>query len=70
LGFCEKENALETEQMTRFKSGQEAEKAMLQGRIESQDSQAILDAYKAEFGVGTVCSVRHGHVHARVSNCA
>ncbi|KHN95684.1 brct domain containing protein [Metarhizium album ARSEF 1941] len=39
--------------MTLFPSVAQAEKAVLDGRIESQDSQAILDALKAEFGVGT-----------------
>ncbi|KFG86286.1 putative DNA damage repair protein (Rad9) [Metarhizium anisopliae] len=39
--------------MTPFPSAARAEMAALEGRNESQDSQAILDAMKAEFGVGT-----------------
>lgn len=37
--------------MTRFNSFVQAEKAAWEGSNESQDSQAILDAFKAEFGV-------------------
>lgn len=48
------QNALENEAMTRFPSVAQAEKAAMEGRNASQDSQAILDAMKAEFGVGTV----------------
>lgn len=44
--------------MTRFASLARAEKAALEGDNESQDSQAILEAYKAEFGVGTVRTIR------------
>lgn len=44
--------------MTPFPSAARAEMAVLEGRNESQDSQAILDAMKAEFGVGTVRTSR------------
>ncbi|KAF7549222.1 hypothetical protein G7046_g8419 [Stylonectria norvegica] len=42
--------------MTRSQTLAKAEKRALQGSHESQDSQAILEAYKAEFGVGTLRS--------------
>lgn len=48
------DNVFEFGVMTRFPTVAQAEKAALDGRNESQDSQAILDALKAEFGVGTV----------------
>lgn len=42
--------------MTVSRSLSEAHKYAIAGGNDSQDSQAILDAYKAEFGVETVCS--------------
>lgn len=42
--------------MTVPRSLTEAQKNAIAGGNDSQDSQAILDAYKAEFGVETVCS--------------
>lgn len=40
--------------MTRPKTMAEAERLALEGNGESQDSQAILEAVKAEIGAGTV----------------
>ena len=40
--------------MTRSKSVVAAEKKALEGTNESEDSQAVLDAYAAKFGVGLV----------------
>ncbi|QPG96406.1 hypothetical protein C2857_004087 [Epichloe festucae Fl1] len=48
--------------MTRFNSLVQAEKAALEGSNESQDSQAILDAFKAEFGVGAISSSPPRHL--------
>jgi len=40
--------------MTRSKTVPAAEKKALEGENESQDSQAMFDAYKLQFGVGVV----------------
>ncbi|KAG6039984.1 hypothetical protein E4U41_001745 [Claviceps citrina] len=45
--------------MTRLMSFAQAERVVLEGTIESQDSQAILDALRAEFAIGTRPSLVH-----------
>ncbi|KAK2608401.1 radiation sensitive protein rad9 [Conoideocrella luteorostrata] len=54
----------------RFTSAAHAEKATVEGTNESQDSQAILDAHKAEFGVGTQMSSSPPHGRFKASNAS
>lgn len=49
------QDARRTSTMTVPRSLTEAQKNAIAGGNDSQESQAILDAYKAEFGVETVC---------------
>ncbi|GKT58277.1 ubiD family decarboxylase [Colletotrichum tofieldiae] len=42
--------------MPRCKTLQAAEKQALEGKNESQDSQAIFDRYVAEYGIGVLAS--------------
>lgn len=47
-------NVLSAGDMTRLKLLAQAEKVAFEASNDTQDSQAILDAFKAQFGVGTV----------------
>ncbi|KAG6235917.1 hypothetical protein E4U25_004271 [Claviceps purpurea] len=53
-------NVLSAGDMTRLKLLAQAEKVAFEASNDTQDSQAILDAFKAQFGVGTTsCSPHH-----------